>query len=77
MRPRSFPRLVVTSAGRLARSEVQVAPPSLLLQMSPMFQCAVSVPQLIAPALASGGLVPVVWPAIVGQAYTPLTNQAP
>src|SRR5712664_26661 len=78
MHPTSVARLPVTSAGSppAVRIDVQVWPPSVLFQKSPLLKCAA----LLSPAHATepvpgeGGRVPMVAPGSVGQAYTPLTS---
>src|SRR5690348_5955773 len=79
MRPGSFPGpAAITAAGSNpeARSETHVAPLSTLFHRSPWFQRLGSRGHADNPPPASGGEVPVVCPATVGQEYTPLTSQA-
>ena len=79
MRPGSFPGPApVAAAGSNpeTRSETHDAPLSTLFEMSPWFLRVGSAGHEAAPPPASGGEVPVVCPARVGQAYTPLTSQA-
>src|SRR5437899_1558566 len=78
MRPTSVARPCVTSVGSLpsVRSDVQLRPPSMLFQRSPLLKCPalVSLAQTVDPVPGEGGRTPTVAPTSVGQAYTPLAS---
>jgi hypothetical protein len=79
MRPGSFPgpaAIAAPGSNPEARLDTHVAPLSTLFHRSPWFQRVASRGHADRPPPASGGEVPVVCPATVGHAYTPLTSQA-